>query len=560
MSIRLGNNIVAGRSPYQPSLFDFKWADHVLTDPQWVRADTNLWHNRSVFTSAYDHLLADIQGKEAQSETVEGIIITYYLASDGHKICLSDQASYLDGLYEKTGVAWYYMIDTTTQSFKVPRSKWNVVGIRDGAHDVVGKFETFALPNAASEGTAKTAASQMYLYFYIGNFTQTAIENTAGANLADIEEVMDEGIEAIETMINSQYHPDIFDIKWSDHILNDIQWLRADTFSWQSGVVYETAYNHLVADIEGKSLSTDYIDNITIQYYLADDGHKICPVSQSDNLVALYNTTGIAWYYLLDTTNTRFKLPRTKYGFQGIKDSVGKYDEAGLPNITGYMRAFSEYNLNNTDFWLTNKTLDGAFYWNAELEADENQRMGTSTNLASGSNDTSRNVHFDASRSSSIYGNSDTVQSPATEMYLYFYVGNFLQSAVVNTAALNMELFNGKVDIGHEVIEFQAPTAANNYTWYRKYADGWIEQGGHDTTTRTTSSALSADATIVFPVEFSDTGYTFNATVNGTYCGIQEKAGYARTTTELKVDILATYPNNTYTSNGFDWFACGMAA
>ena len=28
------------------------------------------------------------------------------------------------------------------------------------------------------------------------------------------------------------------------------------------------------------------------------------------------------------------------------------------------------------------------------------------------------------------------------------------------------------------VIEFQRPTAENNYTWYRKYASGWVEQGG----------------------------------------------------------------------------------
>ena len=31
---------------------------------------------------------------------------------------------------------------------------------------------------------------------------------------------------------------------------------------------------------------------------------------------------------------------------------------------------------------------------------------------------------------------------------------------------------------GHEVVDYQAPTADNNYTWYRKYADGWVEQGG----------------------------------------------------------------------------------
>lgn len=30
----------------------------------------------------------------------------------------------------------------------------------------------------------------------------------------------------------------------------------------------------------------------------------------------------------------------------------------------------------------------------------------------------------------------------------------------------------------HRCIEFQAPTAENGYTWYRKYADGWVEQGG----------------------------------------------------------------------------------
>ena len=98
MSIRLGTNIVAGRSPYQPSLFDFKWADHILNDPQWVRADNFIWHSRSTFTPAYDHLVADTQGKDPQSETIEGITITYYLANDGHKVCLADQEDYLNYL------------------------------------------------------------------------------------------------------------------------------------------------------------------------------------------------------------------------------------------------------------------------------------------------------------------------------------------------------------------------------------------------------------------------------------------------------------------------------
>lgn len=28
------------------------------------------------------------------------------------------------------------------------------------------------------------------------------------------------------------------------------------------------------------------------------------------------------------------------------------------------------------------------------------------------------------------------------------------------------------------VTEWQTPTAENNYTWYRKYKSGWVEQGG----------------------------------------------------------------------------------
>lgn len=36
----------------------------------------------------------------------------------------------------------------------------------------------------------------------------------------------------------------LLDFKWSDHIINNIEWLRADTFSWQDGSVYTSAYNH----------------------------------------------------------------------------------------------------------------------------------------------------------------------------------------------------------------------------------------------------------------------------------------------------------------------------
>ena len=121
-------------------------------------------------------------------------------------------------------------------------------------------------------------------------------------------------------------------------------------------------------------------------------------------------------------------------------------------------------------------------------------------------------------------------------------------------------LVGERVLTGHEVVAFQAPTSENNYTWYRKYADGWVEMGGYDNTTRSTSSSSTPKIQITFPVEFADTNYSFVATTKGGYCGIQEENTTARATTGLNISIIACYPNASYTSNGFSWVAAGMAA
>ena len=267
----------------------------------------------------------------------------------------------------------------------------------------------------------------------------------------------------------------LFDCKWADHILNNISWLRADTFSWQSGDVYAAAYNHLVDDIDGKTPQTDTIGDITITYYLAEDGHKICLPGRESDLVALYNKTGVAWYYVLDIINKQFKLPRTKWGFTGLRDSVGGYVAPGLPNITGSFSTASDKNLGT-----------GAFSWTTNKYATNGGGQGGQWG-----------INFSAKKSNSIYGNSTTVQPPATQMYLYFYVGNFAQSAIEQTAGLNAEMFN---DLNaHKVIAFQAPTSANGYTWYRKYADGWVEQGS-GCTVPATNSNTSSSVTVTLPV------------------------------------------------------------
>jgi len=257
----------------------------------------------------------------------------------------------------------------------------------------------------------------------------------------------------------------LLDFKWSDHILNEMSWLRADTFSWQSGDVYVAAYNHLVADNSSGTSQTETIGSYTITYVLATDGHKI--TTDETNVVNIYNESGIAWYYILDTTNKRFKLPRTKFGFTGLRDGAGNFVSAGLPNIVG--------ELNNA--CLDRVAASGAFSRNSK---DSGSGYG-------GSSFTDTGVDFNASRSSAIYGNSNTVQPPATQMYLYFYVGQFSQSATEQTAGLNTELFNGKQDVLPNTVDYVVESYRNGANWYRIYKSGWVEQGGQTTTGGTTN-------------------------------------------------------------------------
>lgn len=257
---------------------------------------------------------------------------------------------------------------------------------------------------------------------------------------------------------------------WQDHLVNNASWLRADTFSWQSGSVYVAAYNHLIADFNGTTSSEETIGSTTITYYRAADGHKIVLPDQENNVMAIYNATGISWYYILDTTNQRFKLPRNKYGFNGLRDNVGNYVAPGLPNITGSVSAASD-------------STAGNLYESGAFQADANTRKALwwNNNAAHGI----IKADFNASRSSSIYGNSDTVQPPAVQTYLYFFVGNTVEEVTTINVGQLTESLNGKADTSLNnvptnydyVVESKLPTT-DDPTWYRVYKSGWVEQGG----------------------------------------------------------------------------------
>lgn len=373
-------------------------------------------------------------------------------------------------------------------------------------------------------------------------YTGSAGELTMDTTLNEIR--IHDGTTAGGHKISSGYQPDLFDVKWADHEINDMAWLRGDTFSWQSGSTYSNAYNHLVADIAGKSLTTETIAGTTISFYLADDGHKICPANQESNVFTIVVATGIAWYYILDTTNQRFKLPVTEWGFVGLRSAVGKYVEPGLPNITGAIT-------NQNHGGMVIDTVSGAF-----------DKTTPFTAYDGGYSRSAYNFDFDASRCSSIYGNSTTVQPAATEMYLYFYVGGFTQTATENTAGLNASLFNGKADLNllntannvDFIIERQEPSAENNYTWYRKYKSGWVEQGGF------LNGTTSAVNSVTLPIEMADTNYTVNATLkSNTVAGSGGSWANGNAYSTTQIQIIQDY-TGTWVGQGTYWTVFGISA
>lgn len=54
------------------------------------------------------------------------------------------------------------------------------------------------------------------------------------------------------------------------------------------------------------------------------------------------------------------------------------------------------------------------------------------------------------------------------------------------------------------LIDVQYPTSDNNYTWYRKYSDGWVEQGG----VITNFSAREVTGRVTIPLPMSSSLYS----------------------------------------------------
>ena len=249
----------------------------------------------------------------------------------------------------------------------------------------------------------------------------------------------------------------LFSHLWFDHTINNASYLLANNFSWQSGAVYTQGYQHLVDDIAGKTAQTETVGSYTITFYLADDGHKIVLADQETTVYNIFAEIGTAGYYILDTANTRFKLPRDTHGHGQLVKSYH--------NGASYYRIYE-------DGYCEQGNERGAIAIDSTLSVslvinfiDENYLV-FDTALGNGiTGDARSNPMVQVGKTASgfvllqdtyadqggMWHACGYVSTPANPyrtlyQYLYFYVGNFSQSATEQTAGLNTELFNNKMD------------------------------------------------------------------------------------------------------------------
>ena len=227
------NHSGGGGSSFYPNLLDFKWSDHELNDQSWLKADTFSWQDGTVYSDAYNHLVADYSGGTSKTETIGSYTISFVEATDGHRITTDETT--VASIYNESGTAWFYVLDTANQRFKLPRinptreeliqivrAKGNgkTLGMTDGTqtfgmiHSQSTQYHNFITTvygeDVGTSGSTQASSANksigittdatksgiisdmaestsvfkgnLYLYFYVGQFSQSATEQTAGLN------------------------------------------------------------------------------------------------------------------------------------------------------------------------------------------------------------------------------------------------------------------------------------------------------------------------------------------------------------------------------------------
>ena len=123
-----------------------------------------------------------------------------------------------------------------------------------------------------------------------------------------------------------------------------------------------------------------------------------------------------------------------------------------------------------------------------------------------------------------------------------FVLGTLENGVFLELQPISCKKWGGSLKLAPAVL---SKTWVQGTSWYRKYSDGWIEQGGGFTKVRDTN------ITITFPVAFKDTHYTI---ATSQYTHSSNEAPICSFTSKTNTGIIHNYGS---WGSKWGWFACG---
>ena len=293
-----------------------------------------------------------------------------------------------------------------------------------------------------------------------------------------------------------------------------------------------------------RALYKDFFDYITTQGWVKTEA-EWQEIATRDN--------GFCPFYSSGDGSTNFRTPKFA-PYQQVAMEVAKataYHQAGLPNITG--RVYDKSG-NSSPAWTikpdTTET-SGAF------------RIGKDGGYtASGTSQTNiyaKDFTFDASRSNTIYGASDTVQPESHEWVMCvvaYGIATNVGSVDIQNVMSAVNAVQAKVDNKLEASTVHITEtwkSTDGRSWYRKWSDGWIEQGG-----KIPNRNAWTWYTATLNTPFTTTSYTLVVGVcvtDGSSASSQERNNYflgGKSANSFRYRQLDDIDNPTA-----DWYACG---
>lgn len=270
-----------------------------------------------------------------------------------------------------------------------------------------------------------------------------------------------------------------------------------------------------------RALYKDFFDYITTQGWvkteaewqkIATRANGFCPFYSSGDGKKNFRTPKFAPYQQIAITSS----------------DVGNYHKAGLPNIKGE---------HNGTPWITEGS--GCF-----------KVVDKTIHVPGGDGDSRNNVSFDASLCSPIYGRSDTVQ-PESNVWVMCVVAYGITTNVGSVDIQNVmsavNTVQAKVDNKLEASTIHiAETwkSTDGSSWYRVWSDGFIEQGGHYTS--------SDNSKFIITLNRPMTTTYYRCTVTGGYDTTSNYGFgdvYGKTTSDFKAVVIE--PRGTWEVRGY---------